>query len=49
MQSSAEFPDPGKTISADTVRDGSAVSACALYILGVLQVCKDGCVSFRTV
>lgn len=33
MQSSAEFPDLGKTISADTVRDGSAVSACALYVL----------------
>lgn len=34
MQSSAEFPDLGKTTFADTVRDGSAVSVCALYILG---------------
>lgn len=34
MQSSAEFPDLGKAISAGTVRDGSAVSACGFYILG---------------
>lgn len=36
MQSSAELPDLGKTISADTVRAGSirAVSARALYVLG---------------